>query len=234
MKTEQLVAKKVKHHFNQKLKQVLFDVISLEEHFDGLLIHKSDIIYLEEGELVNGYVKAGDVNFDSAVSKEVIEPKEVTGMSFEEADELRKVGKLIALPEWDGFWFGNIKTGELLVLTKEGEITDSPNDEFKTREDWIEVEATPEQKELLDKYFEYFDSLTFIAEDLKNKEFLKEQTKTPEDVLEIVVNAETLNLNPEFVEAGIEVGDTIIVDAVEKIEEIIPAKVAKNKNNKKQ
>jgi len=76
MNTEQLISKKVKHNFNKKFKQVLFDVISLEEHFDGLLIHKSDIIYLEEGELVNGYVKAGDVNFDSAVSKEVIEPKE--------------------------------------------------------------------------------------------------------------------------------------------------------------
>lgn len=114
MKSEQLIAKKVKHHFDQKLKQVLFDVNSLEDHYDGLLIHKSDIIYLEEGELVNGYVKVGDVNMDDAVSKEFVE----------------------------------------------------------------------------------------------------------KDVLEIEVNAETLELNPEFVEAGIKVGETIIVDAVEPIEEI--------------
>lgn len=125
MKAEQLIAKKVKHHYNGKEKQVLFDVISLEEHYDGLLIHKSDIIYLEEGELVNGYVKVGDVNMDDAVSKEFVETTEAT--------------------------------------------------------------------------------------------------------LEIEVNAETLELNPEFVEAGIKVGETIIVDAVEPIEEIIPAKVAKKK-----
>lgn len=76
MKTEQLIAKKVKHHYSEAEKQVLFDVISLEEHYDGLLIHKSDIIYLEEGELVNGYVKVGDVNMDEAVSKEVVEAPE--------------------------------------------------------------------------------------------------------------------------------------------------------------
>jgi hypothetical protein len=73
MNPEQLISKKVKHKFDQKSKQVLFDVISLEDHFDGLLIHTSDIIYIEEGELVNGYVKVGDVNFDSAVSKEFVE-----------------------------------------------------------------------------------------------------------------------------------------------------------------
>ena len=50
-----------------------------------------------------------------------------------------------------------------------------------------------------------------------------------EAVLKIEVNAETLELNPEFVEAGIKVGETITVDAVEPIEEIIPAKVAKKK-----
>ncbi len=89
MKTEQLIAKKVKHHFNSKEKQVLFDVISLHDNYDGLLIHDSDIIYLEEGELVNGYVKAGDVNMDDTVSKEVVEESisetmEVLGTTFPE------------------------------------------------------------------------------------------------------------------------------------------------------
>lgn len=50
MNIEQLIAKGVKKHFTGK--EVLFDIISLEEHYDGLQIHKSDILYLEEGELV--------------------------------------------------------------------------------------------------------------------------------------------------------------------------------------
>jgi hypothetical protein len=99
MKSEQLIAKKVKHHFNQKLKQVLFDVISLEEHYDGLLIHKSDIIYLEEGELVNGYVKVGDVNMDDAVSKEFVEKDvleiEVTAETLELNPELIAEGIVV-------------------------------------------------------------------------------------------------------------------------------------------
>lgn len=222
MKSEQLIAKKVKHHFDQKLKQVLFDVNSLEDHYDGLLIHKSDIIYLEEGELVNGYVKAGDVNMDDAVSKEFVESPKETEMSFEEAEKFVNTGHLIALPEWKGFWFKNFKTNELLVLTKEGEITKSIFDEFKERNDWEVVNPTEEQAELLEDYWEAFENS------------LKENTKTPETVLEIEVTAETLNDNPELVAEGVVVGETITVDDVEEIEEIIPAKVAKKKNNKKQ
>jgi hypothetical protein len=206
MNTEQLISKKVKHKFDEKSKQVLFDVISLEDHFDGLLIHTSDIIYLEEGEFVNGYVKVGDVNFDSAVSKEFANIQEDDLLTYEEAEKLLKTGSLIALPEWGGFWFNNIKTDETLVLTKDGEITETPWEICKERNDWRVVEATDEQNQLLRDYFEKADA-----------------------ILEIEVDAETLNDNPEFVEAGIEVGDTITVDAVETIEEIIPAKVVKNK-----
>ena len=216
MNTEQLISKKVKHKFDQKSKQVLFDVISLEYHFDGLLIHTSDIIYLEEGELVNGYVKVGDVNFDSAVSKEFVEEEEeeeeevALGMTYEEAEKLLKLGELIALPEWGGFWFYNFKNEDTLVLTKEGNISDNPAQEFKERNDWQVVEATDDQDQLLRDYFEKADA-----------------------ILEIEVDAETLNDNPELVEAGIEVGDIITVDAVEPIEEIIPAKVDKKKITKK-
>lgn len=197
MKAEQLIAKKVKHHYNGKEKQVLFDVISLEDHYDGLIIHASDIIYLEEGELVNGYVKAGDVNMDDAVSKEFAETPVDLGMTYEEAEKLLKVGQLIALPEWEGFWFNNIKTDETLVLTKEGEITETPWEICKERNDWRVVEATDEQDQLLRDYFEKADA-----------------------TLEIEVTAETLNDNPELVAEGIVVGETITVDAVEKIEEI--------------
>ena len=60
------------------------------------------------------------------------------------------------------------------------------------------------------------------------------------ETLEIEVNAETLGLNPEFVEAGIEVGDTIKVDAAEdNIQEdniekvVVPVEAVKEKANKK-
>ncbi len=197
MNTEQLIAKKVKHHFDQKLKQVLFDVISLEEHYDGLLIHKSDIIYLEEGELVNGYVKVGDVNMDDAVSKEFANIQEDDLMTYEEAEKLLKTGSLIALPEWEGFWFNNIKTDETLVLTKEGEITETPWEICKERNDWRVVEAKDEQDQLLRDYFEKVDA-----------------------ILEIEVTDETLNDNPELVAEGIVVGETITVDDVEPTEGI--------------
>lgn len=276
MKAEQLIAKKVKHHYNGKEKQVLFDVNSLEDHYDGLLIHKSDIIYLEEGELVNGYVRAGDVNMDDAVSKEFVESPKETEMSFEEAEKFVNTGHLIALPEWKGFWFKNFKTNELLALTKEGEITKSIFDEFKERNDWKVVNPTEEQAELLEDYWEAFE----------NPFEWKDGIVDSEAVLKIEVTAETLNDNPELVAEGIVVGETITVDAVEDvrvfdkepitevsktilesrilkadyieqpelkaeqiiqgiapdgvsidldtIEEIIPAKVFKKKNNKKQ
>jgi hypothetical protein len=65
MNTEKLIAKGVKKHFTGK--EVLFDVISLEEHYDGLQIHKSDILLIDEIE----YLKAGDINDDEAKEKKV-------------------------------------------------------------------------------------------------------------------------------------------------------------------
>jgi hypothetical protein len=217
MNTEQLVAKQVKHQFDQKSKEVLFDVISLEDHFDGLLIHTSDIIYIEEGELVNGYVKVGDVNFESAVSKEFVEEEAALGMTYKEAEKLLKEGKLIALPEWGGFWFYNYRNEDILVLTKEGEITDTPWEICKLRNDWQVVEANNEQYILVRDYFD------------KDYGFTPKPTA---DILEIEVTAETLNDNPELVDAGIKVGETITVDAVEPIEEVIPVKVVKKKTKK--
>ena len=199
MKSEQLIAKKVKHHFNAAEKQVLFEVKSLEEHYDGLLIHESDIIDIESEEISGKFVKEGDVNMDDAVSKEVAEENESVGMTYEEAEKLLKEGELIALPGWGGFWFYNFRNEETLVLTKEGEITETPWEICKERNDWQVVEATEEQYGLVNDYFD------------KDYGFVP----NTEDILEIEVNAETLDLNPEFVEAGIEVGDTITVDAVE-------------------
>ena len=153
MKSEQLIAKKVKHHFSASEKQVLFDVKSLEEHYDGLLIHESDIIYLGEGNSKIGYVKVGDVNMDDAVSKEFVEEDSTLKHDL--------IAKHAARFSW-----------------KDG-IVDS------------------------------------------------------EAVLKIEVDAETLNNNPELVAEGIIVGEIITVDAVEPIEDIAPAKVAKKKRTKK-
>jgi len=236
MKSEQLIAKKVKHHFNAAEKQVLFEVKSLEEHYDGLLIHESDIIYLGEEDSKIGYVKEGDVNMDDAVSKEVAEENESVGMTYKEAEKLLKEGELIALPGWGGFWFYNFRNEETLVLTKEGEITDTPWEICKERNDWQVVEATEEQYDLVRDYFdkdygfvEKKVSETIYQGGMKNPFEWKDGIVDSEAVLKIEVDAETLNDNPELVEAGIKVGDTVTIDAVEPIEEIIPAKVVKNK-----
>jgi len=152
MNTEKLIAKGVEKHFDGQ--KVLFKVASLKEHFDGLLIHDSDILLIEE----EAYVRVGDVGFEGATTNE-IHPKfeEETplfsGMTFEEAEKLMDIGELIALPEWGGFWFKSIKTGETIVLTKDGEITETPFEEFKERNDWVTVEPTSEQREIIENYF---------------------------------------------------------------------------------
>ena len=49
MNKEKLITKGVKKHFDGQ--EVLFSVASLNEHFDGLQIHESDVLYIgDEGE----------------------------------------------------------------------------------------------------------------------------------------------------------------------------------------
>jgi hypothetical protein len=100
------------------------------------------------------------------------------------------------------------RDGSCLVPTIEGNVTCTLNDYIVKDEHGL--------------YFvfncELFESLYELEE---------------EATLEIKVNAETLALNPEFVEAGIEVGDTITVDAVDPIEEAVPVEVEKKKAAKK-
>jgi len=74
-------------------------------------------------------------------------------MSYSDAEKLCKIGECIALPEWEGFWFTNIKTEKLLVLTKEGLILDTPIEEFKLRNDWKVVDPTEKQTLILENYF---------------------------------------------------------------------------------
>jgi len=231
MNKEQLIAKKVKHAFNGK--ETLFSVDSLEQHFDGLLIHESDLLTDEFEDQDEAYVKLSDVNFDSAVAKEVAPEKDFTievgetvleeghfsaytnlgengyevgdtlvyeeekpwykkeekeksdGMSFEEAELILNDGNLISLPEWEGFWFKNLISGQLLVLTKDGEILDTPHDEYKLRTDWISVEATPEQELALEKYFNPKKVEEIKVEDAvieTGKDLPKENSLAPEEV----------------------------------------------------
>jgi len=143
MNTEKLIAKKVKHNFNQKLKQVLFDVESLKEHFEGLLIHESDILYLEEDDVIYGYVKVGDVSFDNAVPKEVVEEVETQELEIEvepiEVDETPNLSVDADFPTYEK------DNSDLEVL--EPEIESEATAE--TSEENIEVEAIEKIEEII-------------------------------------------------------------------------------------
>lgn len=267
---EHLIEKGVKKHFNGQI--VLFEVASLNEHFEGLQIHDTDIVKIEQwenDELVGTekFIKASDVNFDGAVAKEVlvkeyedepisetieiIEPRVVqygwkesdesyenseegtknepeTGMPYEEAEKLINLGALIALPEWEGFWFKNLKVenvqeSKVLVLTKEGEITDTPLEECKERNDWVVVEATPEQEKILDDYFA----------SVKKPELVAELTQEEADTLIKAENAKILEMNTvnaEEVTIGVsdEPSQHVVPEVVSKT-----AKTAKTNKDKK-
>lgn len=78
----------------------------------------------------------------------------VESFGYKEAEKRMDVGKVVALPEWKGFWFKSHKdTSKTLVLTKDGEILETPHEEYKDREDWIEVEPTAEQSKILEDYW---------------------------------------------------------------------------------
>jgi len=267
---EHLIEKGVKKHFNGQI--VLFAVASLMEHFDGLKIHTSDIVEIEQWEnddLVGTeeFIKASDVNFDGAVAKEVLVVEELDptkfekeeeiivpekGMPYAEAEKRLNLGELIALPEWGGFWFKNmnvenVQESKVFVLTKEGEITDTPWEECKERNDWIEVKATPEQEKLLDGYFEYINSLkTLVSSEEDVLELTQEEAdaliKAENANITVQVTEETLADNPELVSEGVVVGEIINVDAEEvKADpiavEVVPnvvKKLTKTPNAKKQ
>jgi hypothetical protein len=93
-----------------------------------------------------------DVNFDDA-RKELEWP--------EEAENFLE-WELTALPGWKGFWFKDIKTNEVLVLTKEGDILDTPWEICKERNDWVEAVATDEQNQLLRNYFASVEDIEVV------------------------------------------------------------------------
>jgi hypothetical protein len=207
-KVEFLVNKGVEKHFNGQ--EVLFKVSSLNEHFEGLLIHESDAILVDGVE----FAKVSDVNFDNATANEVApkgDAEEVplaSGMTYAEAEELMNQGELIALPEWGGFWFKDIKTDEVVVLTKEGEITKTPWEECKERNDWVTVEATTEQKAILENYF---------AEEIEvaEQQVLTEETED----FPVWVNPE-IEVVSETVTADIVPTETVVVEEIPATETI--------------
>jgi hypothetical protein len=92
-----------------------------------------------------------DVNFDDA-RKELEWP--------EEAENFLE-WELTVLPGWKGFWFKDIKTNEVLVLTKEGDILDTPWEICKERNDWVEAVAN-EQNQLLRNYFASVEDIEVV------------------------------------------------------------------------
>lgn len=123
-----------------------------------------------------------------------------TQMTFAEAEAEMDKGHPVKLPEWGGFWFKNTITGEILVMTKDNELLHTPHEEYKERNDWEIIEATPEQYSLLEEHFANFDakqdynSLTAVAvnygagttfrklDDEISIETLEERTSVPIDV----------------------------------------------------
>lgn len=63
--------------------RTLFKVESLNEHFDGLLIHESDWVQVED----EAYVVLSDVNFDNATDNEIQRDLEVEETPYEESEE---------------------------------------------------------------------------------------------------------------------------------------------------
>ena len=129
-------------------------------------------------------------------------------------------------------WLGTVEQKERLLA--EGVIMDIPSLDGSCLVPTLEGNMTCQINDYIIKGIkgEYYPCKPDIFEltyDMDEKE-----------TLEIEVNAETLGLNPEFVEAGIEVGDTIKVDVAEdNIQEdniekvVVPVEAVKKKANKK-
>jgi len=96
----------------------------------------------------------------------------------------------------------DVEQSEILVLTKEGEITNTPYDEFKERNDWKVAEATPEQQKLLEEYWASIESPQIPVE----------------------VTEQILADNPELAAEGITAGEIITVDAEEVASIKLPKK----------
>lgn len=94
---------------------------------------------------------------DTKGEEEALKSKEndsIEKNDFSWADEKMSVGKTVALPEWEGFWFKEIASGKTFVLTKEGKVLDNPDEKYKEETGWEEIEPTEDQQKALEKFWE--------------------------------------------------------------------------------
>lgn len=187
MNKEKFLAKGVSRKYENG--EVLFEVSSLQNHYEGISFHEVDVV---DGFIKPSDVFGGDIREIEVCQEEfpVDEMPLASGMTFEDAEKLMDIGELIALPEWGGFWLKSVKTGETIVLTKEGEIINTPQEEYKERNDWVTVEATPEQQKLLE---EYWASLEVSVDEIA---VVSEVVSVDETPAEIVVVEEVVAPSP--------------------------------------
>lgn len=91
MNTEKLILKGVETKLIGG--RTFFKVESLNEHFDGLLIHESDWVQVED----EAYVVLSDVNFDNATDNEIQRKYEVA--EEEPIEEVEVIEPEVVEPE---------------------------------------------------------------------------------------------------------------------------------------
>ncbi|WP_418360158.1 hypothetical protein [Sphingobacterium detergens] len=91
-------------------------------------------------------------------------------MSWAQAEQILNIGECVKLPEWEGLWFKSLLKDQLFVLTKDGEILDTPQEEFKLREDWIVAKPSKEQYAILDEFFNGSETLNPLENGYDAKE----------------------------------------------------------------
>src|SRR5690606_18046175 len=98
----------------------------------------------EKEELKSNEIDSSDQQ-DPDTSKEPF-----TQMSFAEAEEQMEKGVCVALPGWGGFCFKKIAEDQIYVMTKEGDIVETPHDEYKESNEWFVVAPNEIQLQHLD------------------------------------------------------------------------------------
>ncbi len=99
-------------------------------------------------------------------------------MPWQQAEQILNIGECVKLPEWEGLWFKSLLKDQLFVLTKDGEILDTPQEEYKLREDWIVAIPNKEQYAILDEFFNGSSSLNSDSKDLKKGDFVYTDDKS--------------------------------------------------------
>ena len=126
-------------------------------------------------------IKNEKTTLPTSEKKKSLKSKEIesNGMTYKEAKEHMFTGGLAKLPEWSGFWFADIITRSVFVLTKDGKILDTPHDEYKERNDWQVAEPTEEQINILKDFWRSVkpESKPAIEEDVveQDREYDKKQ-----------------------------------------------------------